>query len=53
MEEIKLPYLNKKFKIEEIWIDLSKQDIWKIKKIKIKTIQISWNFKILKHKVKV
>jgi len=26
--------------MEEIWIDLSKQKIWKIKEIKIKTIQI-------------
>jgi len=46
MEEIELSYPNKEFKIEEIWIDLSKQSIWKIKEIKIKTIQIPWNFEI-------
>ena len=40
MEEIELPYPNKKFKIEEIWIDLSKQSIWKMKEIKIKAIKI-------------
>ena len=39
MEEIELPYSNKEFKIEEIWIDLSKQSR-KIKEIKIKEIQI-------------
>ena len=59
MEEIELPYPNKEFKMEEIWIDLSKQSIWKMKKIKIKAIQILsisnslkfWNF-WSKHKVK-
>ena len=40
MEEIELPYPNKEFKMEEIWIDLSKQNILKIKKIKIKEIKI-------------
>ena len=60
MEEIELPYPNKEFKMEEIWIDLSKQSIWKMKEIKIKAIQIlgisnslkfwnSWS----KHKVNV
>ena len=38
MEEIELSYPNKEFKIEEIWIDLSKQNIWKMKEIKIKII---------------
>jgi len=46
MEEIELPYPNKEFKMEEIWIDLSKQSIQKIKEIKIKAIQIPWNFQI-------
>jgi len=58
MEKIELSYPNKEFKIEEIWIDLSKQSIWKMKEIKIKTIQIPgisnslkfWNF-WSKHKV--
>ena len=58
MEKIGFPYPNKEFKIEEIWIDLSKQSIWKMKEIKIKTIQIPgisnslkfWNF-WSKHKV--
>jgi len=40
MEEIELPYPNKEFKMEEIWNDLSKQSIWKMKEIKIKAIQI-------------
>jgi len=40
MEEIELPYPNKEFKMEEIWIDLSKQSMWKMKEIKIKAIQI-------------
>jgi len=41
MEEIELSYPNKEFKIEEIWIDLSKQNIiWKMKEIKIKVIHI-------------
>ena len=40
MEEIELLYPNKEFKMKEIWIDLSKQNILKMKKIKIKTIQI-------------
>ena len=40
MEEIELPYPNNEFKIEEIWIDLSKKIIWKMKEIKIKVIQI-------------
>ena len=35
-----MPYPNKEFKMEEIWIDLSKQSIWKMKEIKIKAIQI-------------
>ena len=48
MEEIEFPYPNKKFKIEEIWINLSKQSIWKIKEIKIKTIQILGISNILK-----
>jgi len=29
MEEIELSYQNKEFKMKEIWIDLSKQSIWK------------------------
>ena len=40
MEEIELFYPNKEFKMKEIWIHLSKQNIQKMKKIKIKTIQI-------------
>ena len=59
MEKIELSYPNKEFKIKEIWIDLSKQSIWKIKEIKIKAIQILdisnflkfWN-SLSKHKVK-
>jgi len=59
MEEIELPYPNKEFKMKEIWIDLSKQIIWKMKEIKIKEIQILgisnslkfWN-SLSKHKVK-
>jgi len=47
MEKIELSYLNKEFKMEEIWIDLSKQSIWKMKEMKIKAIQIPWNFEIL------
>jgi len=40
MKKIELSYPNKKFKMKEIWIDLYKQSIWKIKEIKIKAIQI-------------
>jgi len=43
MEEIELPYPSKGFKMEEIWIDLSK-----MKKIKIKAIQILGNSNSLK-----
>jgi len=39
MEKIELPYPNKEFKIQEIWIDLSKQNS-RMKEIKIKAIQI-------------
>jgi len=60
MEEIKLSYPKKNIKIQEIWIDLSKQNICKIKESKIKTIQIPdisnflkfWNSSS-KHKVRV
>jgi len=47
MEEIELAYPNKEFKMEEIWIDLSKQSIWKRKEIKIKAIQILTILKFL------